>query len=161
MLPSGSSPEVPEQSLSDIASWAAGLRFEAVPPEAIALAKLAFLDTIAVSLSGTRLEATRIVARMVAGQAPGGAAWLIGFGAKASASGAALVNGTAAHADLFDDNSAPMIAHPSAPLVSALLPLAEARGLSGQAVLTAYVVGFEINVRLGRLLNDRSHLYRA
>lgn len=38
---------------------------------------------------------------------------------------AALINGTAAHAELFDDNSQPMIADPSSPLVSALLPLGQ------------------------------------
>jgi hypothetical protein len=28
---------------------------------------------------------------------------------------AALINGTSAHADLFDDNNAPMMAHPGSP----------------------------------------------
>ena len=52
-----------------------------------------------------------------------------------------------------------MMAHPSASLVSALLPLAQSRGLSGAEVLLAYVAGFEINVALGRQLNPR--LYEA
>lgn len=68
---------------------------------------------------------------------------------------AALINGTSAHAELFDDNNAPMIAHPSAPLFSALLPLAQARGASGQALIHAYAAGFEIGVKLGRMLNPK------
>src|SRR5260370_16351449 len=51
------------------------------------------------------------------------------------------------------------MAHPSASLVSALLPLAQSRGLGGAEVLLAYVAGFEGNVVLGRQLKPR--LYRA
>jgi 2-methylcitrate dehydratase PrpD len=43
--------------------------------------------------------------------------------------------------------------------VSALLPLGQARSLSGAEVLLAYVAGFEVNVVLGRQLNPR--LYEA
>jgi 2-methylcitrate dehydratase PrpD len=46
-----------------------------------------------------------------------------------------------------------MIAHPSAPLVTALLALGEARRASGRDVLYAYAAGFEIGVKLGRMLN--------
>jgi 2-methylcitrate dehydratase PrpD len=52
-----------------------------------------------------------------------------------------------------------MMAHPSASLVSALLPLGQSRGLGGAEVLLAYVAGFEVNVVLGRQLNPR--LYEA
>src|SRR5260370_40909268 len=51
------------------------------------------------------------------------------------------------------------MAHPSASLVSALLPLGQSRGLGGAEVLLAYVAGFEVNVVLGRQLNPR--LYEA
>ena len=84
---------------------------------------------------------------------------MIGHGFKADVLAAALANGRAAHAELFDDNSEPMMAHPSASLVSALLPLAQSRGLAGAEVLLAYVAGFEVNVVLGRQLNPR--LYEA
>ena len=82
---------------------------------------------------------------------------MIGHGFKADVLGAALANGTAAHAELFDDNSEPMMAHPSASLVSALLALAQSRSLSGAEVLLAYVAGFEVNVALGRQVNPRMY----
>src|SRR5262249_41351254 len=84
---------------------------------------------------------------------------VIGHGFKADVLAAALANGTAAHAELFDDNNEPMMSHPSASLVSALLPLAQSRDLGGAEVLLAYVAGCEINVVLGRALNPR--LYEA
>src|SRR3954467_3855590 len=48
-------------------------------------------------------------------------------------------------------------AHRSAPLVAAALAAAELAGASGRAVLDAYVVGFEIEGRLGRAMNPRHY----
>ncbi len=145
-------------SIDRIAVWAAALEPSQVPPAAFALAKKAFLDPIAVSLSGSQLDSTRIVTALAhdLGQDRGPCS-VIGHGGKADVLAAALANGTAAHAELFDDNSEPMMAHPSASLVSALLPLAQSRSLSGAEVLLAYVAGFEINVALGRALNPRMY----
>jgi 2-methylcitrate dehydratase PrpD len=153
---------LPEEanSIEQIAAWAVALQSDQVPSAAFAVAKQAFRDTIAVSLSGSQLDSTRIVATLARelGQG-GGTCSVIGRGFRADVLSAALANGTAAHAELFDDNSEPMMAHPSASLVSALLPLAQSRGLSGAEVLLAYVAGFEVNVALGRQLNPR--LYEA
>src|SRR5476649_1474174 len=49
------------------------------------------------------------------------------------------------------------LAHPSAPLVAAALAAAEVAGASGRALLDAYVVGFEIEGRLGRAMNPRHY----
>jgi 2-methylcitrate dehydratase PrpD len=147
-------------SIDQIAAWAGALEAGQVPPAACALAKKAFLDTLAVSLSGSQLDSARIVSGLASelGQS-GGPCSVIGHGVKADVLAAALANGTAAHAELFDDNNEPMMAHPSASLVSALLPLAQSRGLGGAEVLLAYVAGFEVNVVLGRQLNPG--LYQA
>jgi 2-methylcitrate dehydratase PrpD len=143
-------------SIDRIAAWVGGLEAADVPEAAFALAKEAFLDTLAVSLSGSQLASTRIVTALERELGhEGGPCSVIGHGFKTDVLAAALANGTAAHAELFDDNSEPMMSHPSASLVSALLPLAQARGLSGAEVLLAYVAGFEVNVALGRALNPR------
>jgi 2-methylcitrate dehydratase PrpD len=49
------------------------------------------------------------------------------------------------------------LAHPSAPLVPAALAAGECAGASGAALLDAYVVGFEIEGRLGRAMNPRHY----
>jgi 2-methylcitrate dehydratase PrpD len=141
--------------LEAIASWASGPAVEQLPQEAVALVKRAFLDTIAVTLLGSRLEAPRIVAALELERGGKPQSSVIALKCKADVVSAALINGTSAHAELFDDNNAPMIAHPSAPLVSALLPLAQARGANGRQVIEAYGVGFEIGVKLGRMLNPK------
>jgi 2-methylcitrate dehydratase PrpD len=145
---------MPVNAIDQIADWAGVLELHAVPPAAVELAKKAFLDTIAVSLSGSQLDSARIVTALHHGDGP---CSVIGQGCNTDVFSAALANGTAAHAELFDDNSEPMMAHPSASLVSALLPLAQSRGLSGADVLLAYVAGFEVNVALGRQVNPQMY----
>ncbi|HEY6359316.1 MAG TPA: MmgE/PrpD family protein, partial [Vicinamibacterales bacterium] len=85
---------------------------------------------------------------------------VLGAGFTASVGAAALANGTAAHAIDYDDMCFVSLAHPSAPLVSAVVAVAEETGASGRALLDAYVLGFEVEARLGRAVNP-SHYQRG
>ena len=127
-----------------------------VPAEARARAAVAFLDTVGVTLAGASEPAGRIVQAVVAAEG-GDACGVFGTPVRASASGAALANGTAAHALDYDDMCFVSLAHPSAPLVPALLAVGELTGSSGRALLDAYVVAFEIEGRLGQLMNPRHY----
>lgn len=142
-----------KSATQQIAEWSCGPSVKELPAEGRALVRRAFLDTLAVTLLGSRLDAPRIAAQLEFTRGSIAVASVQGMGRKADVLSAALINGTSAHAELFDDNNAPMISHPSAPLVSALLPLAQSRSISGQAVIDAYAVGFEVGVTLGRMLN--------
>jgi 2-methylcitrate dehydratase PrpD len=79
-----------------------------------------------------------------------GKAVVVGYDEKLPAVWASLINGTAAHADHFDDLNFWMSGHPSCVLVPVLVSLSWMRKLSGRDWLTAYACGFEIGVRLGR-----------
>ena len=130
---------------------------DAAPPAgARARAAVAVLDTVGVTLAGASEPASRIVQQVVAREG-GDACGVFGTSVRASMSGAALANGTAAHALDYDDMCFVSLAHPSAPLVPAALAAAEAERLPGRAVLDAYVVGFEIEARLGSLMNPRHY----
>jgi len=126
------------------------------PPAARVAAAQAFLDTAGVALAGVGEPASRGVREVVEAES-GGACTVFGSRVRASASGAAFANGTAAHALDFDDMCFVSLAHPSAPLVPAALAAAEEAGASGRAALDAYVVGFEIEGRLGRVMNPRHY----
>jgi 2-methylcitrate dehydratase PrpD len=126
------------------------------PAEARARAAIAVLDTVGVTLAGASEPAARIVQAVVASEG-GDACGVFGTTTRASASGAALANGTAAHALDYDDMCFVSLAHPSAPLVPAALAAGELEGSTGCDVLDAYVVGFEIEARLGRLMNPRHY----
>jgi len=132
------------------------IRDAAPPPEARARAAVAVLDTVGVTLAGASEPASRIVQRVVAAEG-GDACGVFGTAVRAGISGAALANGTAAHALDYDDMCFVSLAHPSAPLVPAILAAAESERLTGRAVLDAYIVGFEIEARLGALMNPRHY----
>ncbi len=132
----------------------------AVPLEALHWAKQGILDTVGVTLAGAEAPCTQMVARMVAaeagspaGIAQAGGALLFGFGQRTSASNAALVNGTAAHALDFDDCSNTLGGHPSAPILPGLIALGEIRGASGRDVILAYLAGFETETAIAKGVN--------
>lgn len=69
----------------------------------------------------------------------------------------ALLWGVAAHALDFDDNFGPALTHASAVLVPTLLLLAAEEGASGDDVLRAYIVGLELQARIGRAIQPRHY----
>ena len=128
----------------------------APPAEARARASAAVLDTVGVILAGAGEPASRIVQGVVAAEGAG-VCQVFGASASCSATGAALANGTAAHALDYDDMCFVSLAHPSAPLVPAAFAAAEFARAPGAALLDAYVVGFEIEGRLGALMNPQHY----
>jgi 2-methylcitrate dehydratase PrpD len=126
------------------------------PAAARARAAAAVLDTVGVTLAGASQPAAEIVQRVVSAEGAGDCR-VFGTSIHASPTGAALANGTAAHALDYDDMCFVSLAHPSAVLVPAILAAAERLGASGRAVLEAYIVGFEIEARLGRAMNPRHY----
>ena len=91
--------------------------------------------------------ALRAAERFGAGAA---VASLPGLGRRADPAVAALVNGISSHVLDFDDTHETALIHPSAPVLSAALALAEARGADGATLLHAFLLGVEVACRVGR-----------
>jgi 2-methylcitrate dehydratase PrpD len=145
-----------ETDRAALARLAAFVVAGAPPDLARARASAAILDTVGVTLAGAAEPAGRIVQQVVASEG-GDRCTVLGTNGRASAAGAALANGTAAHALDYDDMCFVSLAHPSAPLVSALLAVGELERASGRALAEAYAIGFEIEARLGRVMNPRHY----
>jgi len=127
-----------------------GSRYEDLPPAVIASAKRGILDYLAVTLAGSHDD---VVDRLVQVLAPmGGVSALFGRACRTSSADAALINGTASHVLDFDDLSISMKGHPSGQVLSALFALSDEIGASGRDLLLSYVVGVELEARLGRAL---------
>ena len=62
---------------------------------------------------------------------------------------AALMNGTTSHTFDFDDTHLKTIIHPSGPVASAILALAERKPVKGADFLHAFVLGVETECRIG------------
>jgi 2-methylcitrate dehydratase PrpD len=132
-----------------IARFTVDARFSDLPPEAVKSAKEAILDGIGVTIAGSTESAGEIVTQYVRDQGGAAQAGVVGGGFRTSAPQAALANGVLAHALDFDDVIGLMSGHPTVPVLPAVLALAEAHGRSGADAILAYVVGVEVESRIG------------
>ena len=135
-----------------LASKAAGLDYDNLPPPARELVRQCVLDYLGVAVAGASDGLVRLLLDEMneAGGAP--TASVIGHELRLPALSAALVNGAAAHALDYDDVNMAMPGHPSVAILPALLALAELRHSSGHAVATAFVAGYETTCRIGAAL---------
>lgn len=136
-----------------LANWTAGYSPKAITPSAETWAKHCLLDWFACTIAGAKEPLADIIAEEFA-SGKDGKATLIARGAKASAHDAALVNGTLSHALDYDDVNQFMHGHPTVPVASAVLALAEALGKSGRDALTAFIAGYEVECRIGQMAGD-------
>ena len=78
---------------------------------------------------------------------------IIGRPERLDALGAAFVNAISANLLDFDDTHLDTIIHPAAPVAAPVLALAQARGFSGRDVITAFILGVEVECRIGNAVS--------
>lgn len=137
--------------LEHLAGWAADTSPD-WPALAVERAVHAIGDTVACMIAGADDASPANVRRGVNSWGSGPSS-VVGQSGKLPAPWAAMANGTAAHALDYDDNVQVVLGHTSAVQVPALLALGEAIGASGRQIVDAYIVGFEIQMALGRGVN--------
>src|SRR6516225_3645981 len=135
-----------------LASKAAGLDYDNLPPPARELVRQCVLDYLGVAVAGASDGLVRLLLDEMneAGGAP--KASVIGHELRLPMLSAALVNGAIAHALDYDDVNLAMPGHPSVAILPALLALAEEKQASGKAVIAAFVAGYETCCRVGMAL---------
>ena len=133
----------------DLARFVVETKWEDIPDQARHEAKRALLNFFAVAIAGCRTEPVELALRTLAEFSGGKQATIVGRTERIDALGAAFLN--AAGANVFDycDTHLPTVVHPTAPLAPALLSLAELRRVTGPDLLLAFVLGFEIECRVG------------
>ena len=122
------------------------------------IARQLFLDGLVVAVAGAQLEeAPRLLADLfmdpVTAGAGGSAASLIGLKGRLGTVQAALVNGTSMHVLDFEPMWLPAT-HALSPALASALALGETLGASGARILTAMVLGIEIQSRLRAAAGD-------
>ena len=80
-------------------------------------------------------------------------ATVLGQAVKLDPMAASFVNAIACNLLDYDDTHLRTVIHPTAPVAPALLALAEQRGLSGAAVLHAFLLGGEVECRIGNAVS--------
>lgn len=118
------------------------------------VAARALYDTIICAIAGVREPASMLSLKYAQGHTGPrmASAWATGDALPVEMAG--LVNGTTGHALDFDDVSSPLRGHPTVAIIPALLALGESIDAQGREVIDAYVVGFEVTLRLARAFVD-------
>jgi aconitate decarboxylase len=133
-----------------LASFAANLQFDDLPPTLVERIKLHILDGIGVCLHGAALPWTQRLRAFVLAEGGAAVAGLWGTGERTSVTQAVLVNSTAGHAFEMDDIHKESVLHPNSLAVPVVLALADAHPTaSGRDLLTAIVAGYEVGTRVG------------
>ncbi len=121
-----------------------------IPSNVRDVARLHFADAVGVGLAATAsFEGQPWVSYGRAVGSGGGSATILGQNAGASPSNAALVNGGLIHSLEYDDTHTASVVHGSSVLAPAALAVAQSVGASGLAMMRAYVLWYEVLIRLG------------
>jgi 2-methylcitrate dehydratase PrpD len=141
-------------SLTDrLSEFVREARWEDIPATVRHEAKRSLVNYFAVALAGgadpTIDKAVGVYGRFRAGSDAG----LIGRPERTDILNAAALNAMSANVYDFDDTHLPTIIHPTAPVAAALFALAESSHLSGAQLLLAFILGVEVECRLGNAIS--------
>lgn len=145
--------------LGELASYMSGMQFEDLPLETVQTLKLCTLDTIGCLVGGLNTAVATALLRMVelGPVTYTGPSAIAGSRSSASPETAALVQGTIAHALIFDDMHRTAKIHPGVFTVPSMLALNDCMNADGTTFLTAVAAGYETASRIGIAINMSEH----
>jgi 2-methylcitrate dehydratase PrpD len=135
-------------------------RWEDIPSPVRHQAKRSFMNFFAVALAGCRTEPVETALRSLSEFSGGKQISVVGRRERIDALSAAFLNATGANVHDFCDTHVRTVIHPTAPVASALLAFAELRQASGPDLLLAFILGNEVQARIGLAISP-SHYDRG
>ncbi|MDI9623739.1 MAG: MmgE/PrpD family protein [Methanothermobacter sp.] len=136
----------------EIADFIVSIEYDDIPLEVIEKARLCFLDFLGVSLRGSKEKSGLLALKALEPFISHGKATIIGHGC-GDPLNASLINGIFAHSLDLDDGHRAAHLHPGASVIPAALALAEEKNATGDKFLTAIIIGYEICIALGVMIN--------
>ncbi len=140
-----------------IASFVVNFDPTKITPASRHVAARALFDTVVCAIAGVQEPASQLSLQYAQGQTGPHMATVWATGQKLSLEMAALVNGTMGHALDFDDVSSPLRGHPTVAILPAVIALGETLQSQGRDIINAYIVGFEVTLRLARAIVDEQY----
>jgi 2-methylcitrate dehydratase PrpD len=115
--------------------------------------KRSLLNFTGCALGVANTPAIEMALRVLAPVSGPGQVTVLGRTERLDPLGAAFINAVAANLLDYDDTHLRTVIHPTAPVAPAALALAEQRGLSGAALLHAFILGAEVECRIGNAVS--------
>ena len=133
------------QLVANLRSW----RPTTIPPDVRDAARLHLLDAIGVGFAAAATRAGAPYLKVAPALSGRGPATIFGSDEGFTPAAAALANGGMIHGLEYDDTHTASIVHGSSVLAAAALAAAEGAGASNEALLLAYIKGWEVLIRMG------------
>jgi 2-methylcitrate dehydratase PrpD len=147
----------PTSRTAQLAAFAAALRFEDIPAPVVRKIEDLLVDWFGSAVAGHGTRPVESLTRFARAMGPAeGPCEVIIDGSRSSPYLAAMANAAASHVAEQDDVHNGSVFHPATVVFPPALAVAQAMGASGQQLLTAAVVGYEVGIRVGEFLG-RSH----
>ena len=108
-----------------------------------------FLNWVGCAVGGSRHETVECALAALSEFSGPAEATVLGRGERLDIMQAALMNGITSHTFDFDDTHLRTVIHPSGPVASAILALAERQPVKGEDFLHAFILGVEAECRIG------------
>ena len=151
-------PHISDISIVDeLAGFVIELRLDDIPAQVVGEAKRCILDTVGVIIAGQQSSIAQACLQQAQQAYAPGLAHVIGSGSRLSPMAAALVNGSAAHANDFDDTSYTGIMHGSAVVLPAALAMAEQHDSNGKLLVEAFIVGVEVEYAIAEYCTTKNY----
>src|ERR1700679_1691106 len=140
-----------------LARFVVETRWQDIPQPVRHQAKRSLINFFAVALAGCRTAPVEIALRSLAEFSGGKQATIIRRAERIDALSAAFLNAAGANVHDFCDTHLRTVIHPTAPVAPALLALAELRQVSGPDLLLAFILGNEIQARIGLAISPHHY----
>lgn len=147
------SPSAGSGATHRIANFVTTAQWADVPARVRHEAKRSILNFFGTALGGSRDPATEAATAVLSRFTAKPEASLVGRTERVGTLDAAFLNAISGNVFDFDDTHYRTIIHPTAPISPALFALAERQRLSGEALLHAFVLGVEVECRLGNAVS--------
>jgi 2-methylcitrate dehydratase PrpD len=128
------------------------LRWQDGPPDLPLLIKQSLLDWLGVSIAAATDQPAQILRAELEEQGGNPHAHMFGSAKRLPTQQAALLNGTISHLLDYDDVNLTLPGHCTAPILSAVLALAERESANGSEVMNAFLTGYETTCRIALLV---------
>ena len=132
-----------------LSKFVSNTSLEKIPTEVIRIVKWSILDTLGVTVLGTRATAAKILSELVKSLGLAHESTVVGQGYKTAHLYASYVNSAASAYLELDDGHRRGGVHPGCIVIPAALAVGECNGASGEDILCAVVVGYEVTIRIG------------
>jgi len=132
-----------------LAKFVVDHRFEDIPKKVRHEAARSFLNWVGCAIGASRHETVERALAALSEFAGPREATVLGRHDKLDIMLAALMNGITSHTFDFDDTHLKTVIHPSGPVASAILALAERKPVRGEEFLHAFILGVEAECRIG------------